>query len=92
MSRPKGTPKTGGRQKGTLNKRNQELTELIQSKFPDYNPVLAMAEIANNEDVSPEMRFQAHKEVAQYFECKRRAIEMTVDLDESVMIPIVNVS
>ena len=40
-----------------------------------------MVEIANNEDLSQEMRFQAHKEAAQYLESKRRAIEMASDVN-----------
>ena len=35
-----------------------------------------MAAIANDPEVALDMRFQAHKEVAQYVEPKRKAIEI----------------
>ena len=82
----------GHRSLSKSNKRSQEVLDAVAEKFPDYHPVVAMAAIANDEDASPEMRFQAHKEVAQYMAPKRRAIEMALDLDEALMIPIVNVS
>jgi hypothetical protein len=35
--------KSGGRIKGTPNKKSSELCELIAEKLPDYDPVLSMA-------------------------------------------------
>lgn len=67
----------GGRQKGTPNKPKQALVEMMAERWPGYHPVLAMAAIANDESVELETRFQAHKEVAQYVEPKRKAIEHT---------------
>jgi len=37
--------------------------------------VLAMADIANDAAIDLDVRFQAHKEVAQYVEAKRKAVE-----------------
>lgn len=64
-----------GRKKGTPNKRTQEVLDLLEEKFPDYNPIVAMAEIANDEELPIDMRMSAHKEVAQYVAPKRKAIE-----------------
>lgn len=50
---------------------------MLAERWPGYHPVLAMAAIANDEAVELETRFQAHKEVAQYVEPKRKAIEHT---------------
>lgn len=83
--------KTGGRQKGTPNKNKQALLEAIQDRFPEYHPVLAMAEIANDEKADPAMRFQAHKEVAQYIEPKRKAVETTMTLEGEIGVRKVNV-
>jgi hypothetical protein len=69
--------KTGGRQKGTPNKDKGALLATIREKYPDYHPILAMAAVANDESVTPEMRFQAHKEIAPYIEPKRKATELT---------------
>lgn len=67
--------KTGGRQKGTPNKEKAGLLAMLSERFPGYHPVMAMAEIANDPAVELDTRFQAHKEVAQYVEPKRKAIE-----------------
>lgn len=80
MARKPGTPKTGGRQKGTPNKPKQALLETIQAKYPDYHPVIAMAEIANDPNKPDDMRFMAHKEIAQYIEPKRKAVEMDANI------------
>jgi len=77
VGRPPGTAKTGGRQKGTLNKDKKHFLSLLAERWPNYNPVIAMAGIANDETVDLEMRFAAHKEVAQYVEPKRKAVEVT---------------
>jgi hypothetical protein len=69
--------KTGGRTKGTVNKDKAHFLSLLAEKWPNYHPVIAMAGIANDETVDLEMRFAAHKEVAQYVEPKRKAIEHT---------------
>lgn len=74
--------KTGGRQKGTPNKNKQALLEAIQEKYPGYHPVLAMASIANDESLPLDVRFGAHKEVAQYVTPKLKAVEMTATLDD----------
>ena len=39
----------GGRKKGTPNQDKQELIDMIQEKFPNYHPLLALAEIANDD-------------------------------------------
>lgn len=83
--------KTGGRKKGTPNKDKQDLLDMIQDKFPDYHPLLAMVEIANNEEevvmvtkkgidikvnaVTEDTKFQAHKEVCKYIVPQLKAIE-----------------
>lgn len=74
--RPKGTtgtPKTGGRKKGTPNKRTRSIEEKLEALGCD--PIAGMAAIANNENNSQELRLSAYKEVAQYVAPKRRAVE-----------------
>ena len=67
--------KTGGRKKGTPNKAKGELLALIKDKWPNYHPVLAMCEVANDPSNSVELRFAANKEVSQYIEPKRKSTE-----------------
>jgi hypothetical protein len=69
--------KTGGRKAGTPNKEKRELISLLKERYPDYHPVVAMAEIANDDTEDTSLRFQAHKEVAQYVEPKRKSVELS---------------
>lgn len=80
--------KTGGRQKGTPNKPKQELLAKIQEQYPGYHPVMAMAALANDEDAPDFLRFQANKEVAQYIEPKRKALEVTGELDTKAVMQV----
>ena len=63
------------RTKGTPNKPKRALIALLQEKYPGYHPVIEMAKVANDPDADPKMRFDANKEVAQYIEPKRKAVE-----------------
>ena len=82
----------GGRKKGTPNKDKQELIDMIQAEYPDYHPLLALAEIANtdivkfsgvDDDGNPitiidhNLKFQASKEVCKYIVPQLKAVELT---------------
>lgn len=67
--------KTGGRQKGTPNKDTKALQDRIASKYPGWDPVEAMAEIAQDDQNDVMIRLAALKEIAQYIHPKRKAIE-----------------
>ena len=66
--------KTGGREKGTPNKERKDLVEMLKDKYPNYNPVIALAVIANTSK-DELMRFNAHKEVAKYIAPQLKSIE-----------------
>lgn len=68
--------KTGGRQKGSLNKPKRALLALLRERYPNYHPVLEMAKIAHETD-DPGLAAQMHKEIAQYVEPKLKAMELT---------------
>lgn len=70
--------KTGGRKKGTPNKRTQE----IQDRLAELNcdPVEGMAKLAMDPENSPELRGRMYSELAQYVYPKRKAIEHSGDV------------
>lgn len=76
-------PEGAGRRKGVPNRNKAELAERVKAKIQerfgieDYDPVTAMAEIANDPEADVALRMRAHAEVAQYLAPKRRAIEHT---------------
>ena len=56
MSRPKGIPKTGGRQKGTPNKRTLELMDVLEAagyKGGDDDPVVGLWKVASGQITMP---------------------------------------
>jgi len=91
MPAHKGHKKAGGRTKGTPNKSTVELKDRIAEKFPDYDPVMAMVALANDQSADPIMRFNASKEVAQYVHPKRKAIEHSGKNGEPLPTPVVQV-
>ena len=73
--------KTGGRIKGTPNKRTLD----IQQRLDDLgcDPIVGMAKLAQDENNPPELRGRMYSELAQYIAPKRRAIEVAAEVDAS---------
>ena len=67
--------KTGGRQKGTPNKRTLEAREILDELGCD--PLVGMARIAMDAKHSPELRGRMLAELAAYAYPKRKAVEVT---------------
>ena len=93
----------GGRQKGTANKDKQELIDMIQDKYPDYHPLLAMAKIANtdikrcvgvDEDgaaimvTDENIKLQASKEVCKYIVPQLKSIDHSFDTKTNITVTI----
>ncbi len=76
MSSGRGGKRIGaGRPVGSRNHYNATVAELLQTRINElghenYDPVIAMAEIALNDEYPIELRFKAHAEVAQYVRTK----------------------
>lgn len=68
---------------GSPNKNKQALLKILQAKYPDYHPVLELATIAH-ESEDETIRFNAHKEVAQYVTPKLKAVEHSGNIDSKV--------
>lgn len=81
--------KTGGRKKGTPNKRSEPLIALCERAAPGFDPVAWMTALAAGTatevvdgkevliDVPLELRVQCAKEVAKYRHPQKRAVEHT---------------
>ena len=74
---------------GSKNQPKRALLALIQEKFPNYHPVLEMAKLANDPEADATLRFNASKEVAQYVEPKRKAVEFTGEGGSPLVVEIV---
>jgi hypothetical protein len=67
--KPKGSPKTGGRMKGSKNKRTKELLE--KAKAGGQSAIEFMLEVMRDTKNDTEMRLDAAKAVAPYLHAKR---------------------
>lgn len=83
MPRPKGLPKTGGRVRGTPNKKTDELARKLAKLGCD--PIEGMALIAIDPDHAPELRVRCYIELAQYLYPKRKAADPP-SLEKSTVI------
>lgn len=66
MARPTGTP----------NKPTQALRALLHKRFPNWSPVVQMAEIAQDPDNAIEVRLNAAKEVSKYIYPQLKAVDL----------------
>jgi len=77
-----------GRPKGSLG----EKTKAVQSKLEELgcDPIEALAKISMDQSNTPELRFQANKELAQYVAPKRKAIEMDALVDGGLNVNVLS--
>lgn len=75
--------KYNGRPKGSSNLKTRALEERLQThmlkKFgiEDYDPVIALAEIAEDKAVSLELRASCHKSIIPYIHAAKKAVEIS---------------
>ena len=76
-----------GRPKGSLG----EKTLAVQAKLEQLgcDPIEALANISMDNNNTPELRFQANKELAQYVAPKRKAVELEGSLDGGLNVNVV---
>lgn len=78
-------PPGAGRPKGRANNRTITLIEKVKEavakstdgKVKDYDPVVAMAEMANDPAMDDLTRANCHRNVSRYIHAERKAIELT---------------
>jgi hypothetical protein len=78
--------KTGGRVKGTPNRRTADVIERLEALGCD--PVEGMALIAMDTANPPELRGRMYAELAQYVAPKRRALDVSAESGPPVTIRI----
>ena len=80
--------KTGGRVQGTPNNNHKALSEMLKDRFPDYHPVIALAEIGNDMQNDTAVRLHAHKEVAKDICPQLKSIEVADTTDNQIIVRI----
>ena len=77
-----GTPRVGGWQKGTPNKKTAELQDRVKRFMSglggkNFDPLVALAGISVDKATPLKLKVEALKELTQYYHPKRRAIEVS---------------
>ena len=72
----KGKAKTGGRKKGTPNKRTKELAEVLGA----FDPPEKLVQIYNETD-DLDLKAQICRDLLKYVYPQRKAVEMSADVD-----------
>ena len=57
---------------------DDELIKQYMEVYPDFNPLIRMAAVAEDETCSDELRFTAIREISRYLLAQRRAVEHSV--------------
>jgi hypothetical protein len=73
VPRPRGLPKTGGRQKGIANKRTRDIADAAMAQ--GLTPLEYMLNVLRDETVEPERRDEMAKAAAPYLHPRLAAIE-----------------
>lgn len=72
--------KTGGRQKGTPNKKTTDLLE----RLGNYNPLDALLGISQDEDTPLEIQVKINLDLMNYVYPKRKSVEFNDKIDVSL--------
>ena len=72
--------KTGGRQKGTPNKKTTDLLE----RLGNYNPLDALLAISQDEDTPLEIQVKINLDLMNYVYPKRKSVEFNDKIDVSL--------
>lgn len=72
--------KTGGRQKGTPNKKTADLLE----RLGNYNPLDALLAISQDEDTPLEIQVKINLDLMNYVYPKRKSVEFNDKIDVSI--------
>ena len=86
MAKAKGSPKTGGRKKGTKNK----ITQSVRDKLDALNcdPIEALFNLGKDAlaDDDKELAFKCYKELASYYAPKLKSVEHSGDSDNPISV------
>lgn len=82
--RKPGTPKTGGRQKGTLNRRNAELQAHVAAT--GETPLDFLLRVMRDKEADEDKRIDCAKAAAPYVHAKLASVDAKVDVDGKITL------
>ena len=72
-----------------LQRQHANVLSVVQARYPNYHPVLAMVDLAHRSDVmgqDPRLEFEIHKAVAPYCEARLSSLEVKPPQDPARVI------
>lgn len=71
-----------------LQTQHMSVLDIVQRKYPNYHPVVAMADLAHRADVkdNPQLEFEIHKAIAPYCVPKLSSMEIKPPKEASRVI------
>ena len=69
----------------------KEIGEMLGRLYPDYDPVAAMAAIAQDEDVDVSVRVRCHETVAKYIHPQLKAVVVDHTSSDGSMSPVTKI-
>lgn len=64
------------------------LLNAIRTKYPGYHPILAMADIAHEQDASPDLKFNCHKTIAKYILPELKSVEVNMRTEQERRVTV----
>jgi hypothetical protein len=59
---------------------------MLEAKFPGYDPVVQLAGFANDETIETNLRINAAKEVAKYVRPQLKAVELSTQSGQGILL------
>lgn len=76
--------KTGGRTKGTKNIDRSKIFEDLQNKYPDFNPLISLADIAKKTK-NESIKVLCYSTIARYILPQLKAVEVDLNTDDNTI-------
>lgn len=68
--------------------RKDLLLGMIQKQFPNYHPLVAIAEIAHNGEADLKLQFECHRTIAKYVEPELKSIEVKSEIQGQARVRV----
>jgi len=60
---------------------SKKILDLIRVKYPNYHPLLSLAEIAHDNDANLKLKAECHTTIARYTESQLKSMEVKAEVD-----------
>jgi hypothetical protein len=77
-----------GSRKGIPNKPKRRLLQLIQEKYPNFEPVLELVDIYHDTEQDYNVRISCLKEAIPYLEPKLKQVEVQSEVNHSITLTV----